>query len=674
MQNGRGMTTTTTTTTTPSREQLVHSLYEAAELEHDLMCTYLYAAFSLRTSVDEGLSADEAAATTRWRKAIIDVAVEEMGHLAAVWNITAALGATPRFGRVNFPLDPGLLPASIMVKLAPFSEAVIQHFVHLERPMDSDEAEGTGFASELKFTRSTQKLRITPMAMDYDTVGVFYATMEERLVLFAAAHGDDDAFCGDPLLQLGPTELDLTGAQPVICIKTALAALNSIVEQGEGAPGHSENSHFAKFAQIRSELAALKAANPSFEPAFPSATNPVLRPPVHATGRVWIEDEEAAKTVDAANTGYALMLRLLAYSYAVPRGSEKGLVVGLAIDLMRAVALLGDRAARLPAGPSNPHCNAGVSFTALRDAAPFARGVGARRFFTERFAELAAATALLDASDPRVEKATRLMDGLAARAKKSFAGVVLLPLAPVAAAPAVEHHVSPAMANIPRAPNGAPIPNTVDGVDEIEAENLTLLYELKKCIHSRFCVTWAPQVFLPNVVGPWILPDELDVERMVDIAHVCPSGAIRYRRKDGKPEEAVPVVNTIQIREGGPYAVRAEIQLDGAAPEFYRATLCRCGASKNKPFCDGSHHAVNFSATGEPATIEAKAGMLEVRNGPLAIDPQPDGPLAVRGNMEFMSGTGRVVARMQAAKLCRCGGSNTKPFCDGTHKTNGFKS
>jgi Na+/H+ antiporter NhaA len=76
----------------PSREALVHQLYEAAELEHNLMCTYLYAAFSLKTGVDEGLSAVEAEATARWRRTMLQVAVEEMGHLTAVWNITAALG------------------------------------------------------------------------------------------------------------------------------------------------------------------------------------------------------------------------------------------------------------------------------------------------------------------------------------------------------------------------------------------------------------------------------------------------------------------------------------------------------------------------------------------------------------------------------------------------------
>ncbi|MFI4914217.1 MAG: ferritin-like domain-containing protein [Steroidobacterales bacterium] len=78
-----------------SREQLLNALYEAAELEHNLMCTYLYAAFSLRDGVAEGLSPLEAEAVARWRKQIISVAIEEMGHLTAVWNITSALGGLP---------------------------------------------------------------------------------------------------------------------------------------------------------------------------------------------------------------------------------------------------------------------------------------------------------------------------------------------------------------------------------------------------------------------------------------------------------------------------------------------------------------------------------------------------------------------------------------------------
>jgi CDGSH-type Zn-finger protein/uncharacterized Fe-S cluster protein YjdI len=667
MQNGCAMT--------PSREQLVHRLYEAAELEHNLMCTYLYAAFSLRQGVEEGLTAAEAEATARWKQAIIEVAIEEMGHLAAVWNITSALGGSPRFGRWNFPLDPGLLPASIVVKLAPFGDQVIQHFVHLERPRTSDEPEGEGFAPDFLFVRGTDRIRLTPMALDYETVGVFYATLEENLQAFVAAHGADVAFCGDPALQLGPAEVQLEGAELVRCLPTALAAIAAIVEQGEGAPDHSERSHYVRFAKIREELATLRAINPSFHPAFPAAVNPVLRPPMKREGRVWIEDEEAAKTVDLANTSYALMLRLLAYSYAIPReSSEKGLAVGLAIDLMRAVAVLGERAARMPAGPSNPHCNAGMSFTALRDTAPLPPGSAARRFFTERFAEIAAAATALEGNDQRAAAAVRLTEGLAQRARRGF-GAVALPIAKPAptAPPPVAPPAGPAD-SVARAPNGAPIPRVVDGVDELEAEHMTLLFDQKKCIHSRHCVTGAPQVFLANVQGPWIKPDEMDVDLLAGIAHVCPSGAIRYRRKDGHAEEPVPPVNLVAIREAGPYAVRAEIQLDGQPTTFYRATLCRCGGSKNKPFCDGTHHAIKFDATGEPATLDAKSAMLATRDGPLAIDPLADGPYQVRGNLEITSGTGRMVARVQAAKLCRCGASNTKPFCDGTHAKIGFRS
>lgn len=210
-----------------------------------------------------------------------------------------------------------------------------------------------------------------------------------------------------------------------------------------------------------------------------------------------------------------------------------------------------------------------------------------------------------------------------------------------------------------------------NGVERIAGARLNVIYEGKRCIHARHCVTGAPTVFLANVKGPWIDPDTISAERLVEIAHACPSGAIRYEGKDGVPEETAPPVNLIAIRENGPYAVRADLRFDGQAAG-YRATLCRCGASKNKPFCDGSHHAVDFAATGEPLTDSAD--MLAVRDGPLAIEPLPDGPLKVTGNLEITSGTGRVVARVQSGKLCRCGGSANKPFCDGTHTRLNFRS
>src|SRR5437763_1960495 len=547
IETGRPMNDVTPAPALTQREVLLHALYEASELEHNLMCTYLYAAASLKDGEREGLRAEEAAAVRRWRQVLMGVAIEEMGHLAAVWNITSGLGGAPRIGRSNFPLDPGLLPASVVVKLAPFNADTLQHFVFLERPRDSTEQDGAGFAYERNYVRGgTGGARLTPMGVNYDTVGDFYEALGEGLRALVAHCGEANAFDGDRALQLSPEEVNLPGARQVVCLKTALAAFAAIVEQGEGAPRDSIGSHYQKFLGIRAELQALTER------------------------RCIVEHNEQL----------------------------------------------------------------------AEEAAPLAAG-----------------------SDARAEAAARQLASLAASAGKGFD---LTPAAPAAAAAA-----APRPAAGPATPAAAPAATVSGGVETVQGERLELEFEAKRCIHSRVCVTGAPQVFLANVKGPWMHPDAMPVERLVEVAHACPSGAIRYRRKDGAPEEPVPPVNLAGVREAGPYAFRGQLEIDGAAAGF-RATLCRCGASTTKPFCDGTHSKIGFSATGEPPS--GKTDMLPTRDGVLAIDPQPNGPLRVRGNLEIMSGTGRVVARVTSAYLCRCGGSANKPFCDGTHSKIGFKS
>ena len=127
----------------------------------------------------------------------------------------------------------------------------------------------------------------------------------------------------------------------------------------------------------------------------------------------------------------------------------------------------------------------------------------------------------------------------------------------------------------------------------------------------------------------------------------------------------------MRIRENGPNAIHAPLTVGGEDIGF-RATFCRCGASKNKPYCDGSHHEVHFAASGEPETQSLDA--LAIRNGPLQVDPQRNGPLRLTGNLEICAGTGRVVKRVEGALLCRCGQSNAKPFCDGSHRAAGFEA
>lgn len=207
------------------------------------------------------------------------------------------------------------------------------------------------------------------------------------------------------------------------------------------------------------------------------------------------------------------------------------------------------------------------------------------------------------------------------------------------------------------------------GVETVKGQAVTIHFEGGRCIHSRNCVLDHPDVFVPNVEGAWILPDATSADEVMRVAKNCPSGAIRCERHDGGAPEAPPVVNTVRVRENGPLAFNAPLSLRGRA-DGLRATLCRCGASKNKPWCDGSHAAAGFVATGEPPAAESKP--LATRDGPLSIEPQKNGPLKVSGNLEIVSGTGRTVHRVTEAWLCRCGHSGNKPYCDGSHRKVGF--
>ena len=407
----------------------------------------------------------------------------------------------------------------------------------------------------------------------------------------------------------------------------------------------SVDSHYQKFVGVREEYERLLQKNPAFAPAFPAATNPVLRRPPRPEGRVWLENPEAIAVVDLANAAYGLMVRLLAYAYALHGPSaEKALTVDLAICLMRAIVPLAERAARLPAGPSNPGCNAGMSFTALRDAAPLPPGVprggfllsgsGSSPVRRERCARC---------GDPRAVAAADLLASVAKRARRGFDLSKPAPAGAAASATAAamtEARAAQALgaqavngahtgdaaqtssyaapAQTPRAANDshglgggkrrllrnqqvpAPASTIVNGVETVSGQKMELSFETKRCIHARFCVTGAPNVFLANVQGPWIHPDAMEVERVVEVAHACPSGAITYHRIDGVHDETAPPVNLAGIREAGPYAFRGQLQIDGE-PVGFRATLCRCGASKNKPFCDGSHHDVGLQRDGRAA-------------------------------------------------------------------------
>ncbi len=208
-------------------------------------------------------------------------------------------------------------------------------------------------------------------------------------------------------------------------------------------------------------------------------------------------------------------------------------------------------------------------------------------------------------------------------------------------------------------------------IETVTGQKIRIHFEAEKCIHSRGCVLSRPNVFVPNAAGEWIHPDAATPDTVAELAHQCPSGAITYERLDGGPAEAAPLVNLVRIRENGPLAFTGELQIAGEPPRM-RATLCRCGASARKPFCDGSHGSAGFMASGEVPVKQSEA--LAARNGPVHIVPLANGPLSVSGALEVVSGTGRTVNRTSRTALCRCGHSANKPYCDGAHARHGFQA
>jgi CDGSH-type Zn-finger protein/uncharacterized Fe-S cluster protein YjdI len=632
-----------------TREDLLYLLGEASEIEHNLMCCYLFAAWSLKDGAGGGLSPPEAKAVAGWKRAVTSVAVEEMVHLALASNLMAALGGAPHFSRPNFPIAAGYHPSGVVVELARFSPETLDHFIYLERPEGEALADAGGFARSADYVRLKAEGRLMPGAQDYKTVGHLYRAIREGLERLSRTIGESALFCGEPAGQISQADVSLPGLDSITGLAGAMRAIDTIVDQGEGAPGHHETGHYARFLAVKAEYAELLAANADFDPANPVARNPVMRRPMSAEGRVWVEAPEAAGVLDLANTLYGLMLRMLAQAYGRPAADTAGkrLMADMAIGLMEALVPMGEHLATLPAGPKHPGVNAGVTFTMLRDVGRLPQTASERIFLAERMGEAAARAGTLFGSGHKLAEIPKALQALRAR---------LLPVAaPVVDAPNAKEER--AMAN--------------DGPETAVGKALTIAFSAKRCIHARFCVLGAPAVFKANTPGEWIFPDAVRAEALVAVAEACPSGAIAYTRHDGGPDEAAPPVNTVRIRENGPYAIHAPMTLGGAGIGF-RATLCRCGASQNKPFCDGSHTAAGFAASGEPATRPSEA--LAARDGVLEIAPRRNGPLAVSGNLEICSGTGRTVDRVQSAALCRCGASQNKPFCDGSHAKIGFSA
>ncbi len=346
------------------REDLWWLLAEACQLEHMIMCQYLFAEWSLKDKSD-GLSDEQSEAIERWRGVLRGIAIEEMLHLALVANVMSSIGAAPYLGRPNFPQRSGYFPESIQLDLMPFGEQALKHFLFLERPEGMERQDAVGFVATAPMREPLRESEAMPRGQEFLTVGHLYRGIEDGLSRLAHDLGERALFVGSPRAQATP---ELFGWPQVVAVSdldSALRAVGEIIEQGEGARGHWEDAHYGRFLSIWEEYHALRAADPTFESARPVVAA-FTRQPFDLTAPVTvITNPEAYRVAEITTIAYEVLLHLLTrfFTHTDETDEQLQLLISAAFDLMgEIIRPLGHALTQLPVASSTHGPNAGFAF------------------------------------------------------------------------------------------------------------------------------------------------------------------------------------------------------------------------------------------------------------------------------------------------------------------------
>lgn len=284
-----------------TREELLLALAIAAELEHSLLVQYLFAGYSMRKRPGDGIDVHQVERVRDWEAALLAVAREEMIHFATVTKIAVAVGGAPHLNRPTFPQPEGA-PFPFALRLHRFGPDEIARFVRFETPAEAPTVEAIGLA---------------PDVPEYEYLGQLYGQIKDAITLLAERHGD-------AWLLVGPEELREVEdwglnheVRAIDSAAAAVAAIQEVIDEGEGGEVDVANSHWQRFQQIEQELADEVERDPGFQPALPVVGNPVTRP--HPGGTLL--DGRAREVAELFNHLYGTVLLLLGHFYA-PAGES----------------------------------------------------------------------------------------------------------------------------------------------------------------------------------------------------------------------------------------------------------------------------------------------------------------------------------------------------------------
>jgi CDGSH-type Zn-finger protein len=481
--------------------------------------------------------------------------------------------------------------------------------------------------------------------IDFKTVGEFYHKIKSGFNSIP----EGDLFIGPQEAQANARFVDLEGELvPVTDRASACAAIDMVIEQGEAPSSAHPDAHFVVFDTIRKEfeetLAEAESNGSGFEPVRPVASNPMTRFYDDPSRGTIIRDPVTHDVADLFNVTYETMLLMLLRFFAHTDETEPELeLLSRATLRMMTTVLrpLGESLTKMPMGDETGR-TAGPGFGYNRDVTLLPHKRSAWIFFGERLRELAKTGVRIRARGnlpSEFQEAVSALEDLAqqfAPSSQSWNADTEMKEFQTALAPE-RARIVPELNGPYQVTNLASLVNSrgesisarpemalcrcggsrnkpfcdgthaaigfeskkLDGrtpnrVDSYIGKEITIHDNRGICQHAGFCTDSQPSVFKLHQ-EPWIDPNAERGTAIASQIHQCPSGALNH----SPLSVDLPLRRTmITVSKDGPYRVSGDIDLrtdawgEGASRDHY--TLCRCGGSKNKPFCDGTHWYNNF--------------------------------------------------------------------------------
>jgi len=335
-----------------TRAELIDALRVAAELEHQLMAQYLFAAYTLKRYTYEGLEPVLLERVRRWASSITLIVRQEMEHLGLALNLLSSIGGTPSFTRPNMPQKADYYgQAGIKLELTRGDLETIKRFQRFEAPDNLVQGLAPGqpvdqeaallwcdsepiLGSRLDLTKllGSKKLKAAPVtSFGWSSIQELYQTIHNGFVTLSEAMGERNLFVGKPSLQIfgGPGGRQPTGSMDdlnqygvdligVTNLAGAKQAIAMILEQGEGIqakPGYLPWTHFCLFTHIRAEM---EQYDPQGLCARPVVRNPMTTryPDVPQDEVTLLTDPVTIEVAKLFNGSYELMLLMLLYLYS----------------------------------------------------------------------------------------------------------------------------------------------------------------------------------------------------------------------------------------------------------------------------------------------------------------------------------------------------------------------